>query len=47
MRHEKFDVVIIDEAAQASEPDCWIAIKKANKVILVRPPFCLCILHIL
>ncbi|GAA5814691.1 hypothetical protein MFLAVUS_008190 [Mucor flavus] len=34
MRHEKFDVVIIDEAAQATEPDCWIAIKKANKVIL-------------
>ncbi|KAI8075733.1 P-loop containing nucleoside triphosphate hydrolase protein [Thamnidium elegans] len=34
MTHERFDVVIIDEAAQASEPDCWIAITKANKVIL-------------
>ncbi|GAA5795204.1 hypothetical protein HPULCUR_000558 [Helicostylum pulchrum] len=44
MQQERFDVVIIDEAAQATEPDCWIAITKANKVILAGdhwqlPPF--------
>ncbi|KAG2210293.1 hypothetical protein INT47_003278 [Mucor saturninus] len=30
----KFDVVIVDEAAQATEPDCWIAAKKGRKLIL-------------
>ncbi|KAJ1508576.1 hypothetical protein HMI55_000324 [Coelomomyces lativittatus] len=28
-----FDTVIIDEAAQALEPDCWIALQKASRVI--------------
>ncbi|MEL6988076.1 MAG: AAA domain-containing protein, partial [Bacteroidota bacterium] len=31
----KFDTVIIDEASQALEPECWNAILKANKVVLV------------
>ncbi|KAG0234521.1 hypothetical protein BGW41_001120 [Actinomortierella wolfii] len=31
---EKFDVVVIDEATQAVEAECWMAITKANKVIL-------------
>ena len=30
-----FDVVIIDEASQALEPECWAAILKAKKVIFV------------
>jgi DNA polymerase alpha-associated DNA helicase A len=29
-----FDTVLIDEASQALEPECWIAISKAKKVIL-------------
>ncbi|CAO3611048.1 unnamed protein product [Mucor hiemalis] len=29
-----FDVVIIDEAGQATEPDCWVAMNKGAKVIL-------------
>ncbi|PRQ71789.1 P-loop containing nucleoside triphosphate hydrolase protein [Rhodotorula toruloides] len=31
----EFDVVIIDEAAQATEPACWIPILKGKKLILV------------
>ncbi|RKO97084.1 P-loop containing nucleoside triphosphate hydrolase protein [Caulochytrium protostelioides] len=34
LRHSAFDVVIIDEIAQAMEAECWIAIAKAKKVIL-------------
>ncbi|RKP07200.1 P-loop containing nucleoside triphosphate hydrolase protein [Thamnocephalis sphaerospora] len=34
MRGEMFDVAIIDEAAQALEAECWIAIHKARCVIL-------------
>jgi len=30
----RFETVIIDEASQALEPECWNAILKANKVIL-------------
>ncbi len=29
-----FDVLVIDEAAQALEPACWIAIPKAKKLVL-------------
>ncbi|KAI9208347.1 P-loop containing nucleoside triphosphate hydrolase protein [Polychytrium aggregatum] len=32
--HEEFDTVLIDEATQALEPECWIAIMKAKRVIL-------------
>ena len=31
---QKFGTVFIDEAAQALEPACWIAIRKADRVIL-------------
>lgn len=31
---QKFDTLFIDEAAQALEPACWIAIRKADRVIL-------------
>ncbi|GAA5795792.1 hypothetical protein HPULCUR_001154 [Helicostylum pulchrum] len=34
MEDKNFDVVIIDEAGQATEPDCWIALLKAKKAIL-------------
>jgi ATP-dependent RNA/DNA helicase IGHMBP2 len=30
-----FDLLIIDEASQALEPECWVAIEKSKKVILV------------
>lgn len=34
IRQLKYNVVVIDEAAQALEPACWIPILKAKKVIL-------------
>ena len=34
LRHEQFDVVIIDEASQALEAQCWVALLSAKKVIL-------------
>ncbi|KAH8924727.1 P-loop containing nucleoside triphosphate hydrolase protein [Atractiella rhizophila] len=34
IQNESFDVVIIDEAAQAIEPACWIPILKGRKLIL-------------
>ena len=33
IKHLKYDTVIIDEAAQALEPACWIPMLKAEKVI--------------
>jgi DNA polymerase alpha-associated DNA helicase A len=39
MRNKIFDVVIIDEAAQATEPECWIALLKGSKAILVSKSF--------
>lgn len=35
----RFDVCIIDEAAQALQPACWVAMLKADKVILAGDPF--------
>ncbi|MCJ1474438.1 hypothetical protein MMC13_003096, partial [Lambiella insularis] len=34
LRHAEFDVVIIDEASQALEAQCWVALLVAKKVIL-------------
>lgn len=33
-KDEKFDVVIIDEASQALEAQCWVPLLRANKVVL-------------
>ncbi|KAI4267047.1 MAG: hypothetical protein L6R38_008431 [Xanthoria sp. 2 TBL-2021] len=34
LRHEEFDVVIIDEGSQALEAQCWIPLLSAKKLIL-------------
>ncbi|UZJ63647.1 AAA domain-containing protein [Sphingobacterium sp. KU25419] len=34
IRNRTYGVVVIDEAAQALEPACWIPILKADKVVL-------------
>jgi DNA polymerase alpha-associated DNA helicase A len=34
LKNQKFDVVIIDEASQALEAQCWISLLGANKVVL-------------
>ncbi|KAM3070857.1 hypothetical protein ACMFMG_009775 [Clarireedia jacksonii] len=34
LRDEKFDVVIIDEASQALEAQCWVPLLSASKVVL-------------
>jgi len=34
LRYEHFDVVIIDEASQALEAQCWVALLSAKKVVL-------------
>ena len=34
LKNEQFDVVIIDEASQALEAQCWVALFSAKKVIL-------------
>lgn len=34
LRNQKFDVVIIDEASQALEAQCWIPLLSAEKVVL-------------
>ena len=34
LRNEKFDVVIIDEASQALEAQCWVPLLSAQKVVL-------------
>lgn len=37
LNQTNFDVVIIDEAAQALEVACWIALLKVKAVDIVRP----------
>ena len=39
LEKRKFRTVIIDEAAQALEPACWIPITKASRVVLTGDPF--------
>lgn len=34
LRHQTFDVVIIDEASQALEAQCWVPLLSAKKVVL-------------
>jgi DNA polymerase alpha-associated DNA helicase A len=34
LKNQKFDVVIIDEASQALEAQCWVALVGASKVVL-------------
>ncbi|MDW8288051.1 MAG: AAA domain-containing protein, partial [Flammeovirgaceae bacterium] len=34
LKHKRFSTVIVDEAAQALEPSCWIPILKAERIIL-------------
>jgi DNA polymerase alpha-associated DNA helicase A len=34
VRGDQFDVVIIDEASQALEAQCWVALERAKKVVL-------------
>jgi DNA polymerase alpha-associated DNA helicase A len=34
LKNEQFDVVIIDEASQALEAQCWVPLLSANKVVL-------------
>ncbi|KAE8386644.1 P-loop containing nucleoside triphosphate hydrolase protein [Aspergillus alliaceus] len=34
LRNQKFDVVVIDEASQALEAQCWIPLLSASKVVL-------------
>jgi len=39
LNKRKFRTVLIDEAAQALEPACWIPIIKASKVVFAGDPF--------
>jgi superfamily I DNA and/or RNA helicase len=39
IRSKIFDIVVIDEAGQALEPACWVAILKAEKVVMAGDPF--------
>jgi ATP-dependent RNA/DNA helicase IGHMBP2 len=32
--NRRFDLAVIDEACQSTEPGCWIAINRANRVVL-------------
>lgn len=38
LRNENFDVVVIDEVSQSLEPECWIAVMKANRAIFAGDP---------
>jgi ATP-dependent RNA/DNA helicase IGHMBP2 len=39
LQHRKFRTCVIDEAAQALEPACWIPITKCSRVVLAGDPF--------
>lgn len=39
LEDRRFDVAVIDEAAQATEPACWPALLRADRVILAGDPF--------
>jgi DNA polymerase alpha-associated DNA helicase A len=39
LKRQEFDVVIIDEASQALEAQCWVPLLGAKKVVLAGDPF--------
>ena len=39
LENQQFKTLIIDEAAQALEPACWIPISKASRIVLTGDPF--------
>jgi len=39
LNKKRFDVAILDEAAQALEPAAWIPITKADKIVMAGDPF--------
>jgi ATP-dependent RNA/DNA helicase IGHMBP2 len=39
LQNYKYRTVVIDEAAQALEPSCWIPLLKASRVVLAGDPF--------
>lgn len=39
LKGRTFDVVVIDEAAQALEPACWVAIPKGRRIVFAGDPF--------
>jgi predicted DNA helicase len=39
LEHRRFRTCVIDEAAQALEPACWIPIAKCSRVVLAGDPF--------
>lgn len=39
LKKRRFKTVVIDEAAQALEPSCWIPILKADRVVFAGDPF--------
>lgn len=38
-RSEAFDVVVVDEAAQALEASCWVPLLRSRKVVLAGDPY--------
>lgn len=39
LENMRFNTVVIDEAAQALEPACWIPVLRANRVVMAGDPF--------
>jgi ATP-dependent RNA/DNA helicase IGHMBP2 len=39
LRHKRFKTCVIDEAAQALQASCWLAMSKADRAILAGDPF--------
>ncbi len=38
LRDREFDLVVVDEAAQATEPACWIPLLRSRKLVLAGDP---------
>jgi DNA polymerase alpha-associated DNA helicase A len=39
LKRQEFDIVVIDEASQALEAQCWVPLLNAKKVVLAGDPF--------